>query len=89
MRPVTSFADYFVICSGANQRQIQAIADEVERALKANDERPNSVEGYTNAEWVLMDYGDMVVHVFTETARSYYDLDRLWRDATELPVPAQ
>ncbi len=89
MRPVTSFADYFVICSGANQRQIQAIADEVERALKANDERPNSVEGYTNAEWVLMDYGDMVVHVFTETARSYYDLDRLWRDATELPIPVE
>lgn len=89
MRPVTSFADYFVICSGANQRQIKAISDEVERMLKANGERPNSVEGYTNAEWVLMDYGDMVVHIFTETARSYYDLDRLWRDAPELPVPAQ
>jgi ribosome-associated protein len=89
LRPVTSFADFFVICSGGNQRQIQAIADEVERSLKAAGERPNSVEGYTNAEWVLMDYGDMVVHVFTESARSYYDLDRLWRDAPELPLPVE
>jgi ribosome-associated protein len=89
LRPVTSFADYFVICSGSNQRQIQAISDEVERTLKASGERPNSVEGYANAEWVLMDYGDLVVHVFTDGARSYYDLDRLWRDAPELAVPAE
>jgi len=88
LRPVTTFADWFVLCSGANQRQIQAIADEVEKSLKAAGERPNSVEGYSNAEWVLMDYGDMVVHVFTESARAYYDLDRLWRDAPELALPA-
>lgn len=77
-----------MLCSGANQRQIQAIADEVEKSLKAVGERPNSVEGYSNAEWVLMDYGDMVIHVFTESARAYYDLDRLWRDAPELALPA-
>ncbi len=88
LRPVTSFADYFVLCNGANQRQIQAIADEVKKSLKAVGERPNSEEGYANAEWVLLDYGDMVVHIFTDTARSYYDLDRLWRDAPELALPA-
>jgi ribosome-associated protein len=88
LKPVTSFADYFVLCNGANQRQIQAITDEVMRVLKEKGERPNSVEGYDNAEWVLVDYGDMVIHVFSEQARGYYDLDRLWRDAPEMTVPA-
>jgi ribosome-associated protein len=82
LRPVTSFADFFVICNGANQRQIQTISDDVERVLKAHGERPNSIEGYANAEWILMDYGDLVVHIFSEQSRVYYDLDRLWRDAT-------
>ena len=76
-----------MLCSGANQRQIQAIADEVEKSLKQVGERPNSVEGYSNAEWVLMDYGDLLVHIFQPQARSYYDLDRLWRDAIELAIP--
>jgi len=70
-----------VICSGANSRQIQAIADEVEQRLKNQGEYPTSIEGYENAEWVLVDYGDFVVHIFSEKARTYYDLERLWRDA--------
>lgn len=88
LKPVTSFADYFVLCNGANQRQIQAITDEIVRVLRDKGERPNSIEGYDNAEWVLVDYGDMVVHVFSEQSRTYYDLDRLWRDAPEVTVPA-
>ena len=81
LRDVTSFADFFVIASGANARQIQAIADEVEVQLKKLGEYPLSVEGYQNAEWVLLDYGDYLIHIFTEKARQYYDLERLWRDA--------
>jgi ribosome-associated protein len=88
LRPVTTFADTFVICSGTNSRQIQAIADEIERQLKQElGERPNSVEGYQNSEWVLLDYGDFVIHVFSEKARSFYDLERLWRDAHEIRIP--
>ncbi len=84
VREATSFADYFVIASGANQRQIQAIADEIGMKLKDAGERPNSVEGYSNAEWVLMDYGDLVIHVFSLKSRVYYDLERLWRDARKV-----
>ena len=69
------------VCSAANARQAQAIADEVERELKTENEFPLSVEGYSNADWILMDYGDFVVNIFTEKARAYYDLERLWRDA--------
>jgi ribosome-associated protein len=77
---VTSFTDFFVVCSGANARQIQAIADEVTHHIKKAGELPLSVEGYENAEWVLVDYGDFVVNIFSEKARAYYDLERLWRD---------
>ncbi len=81
LRDISSFADFFVICSGSNSRQIQAIADEIQMRLKMLGEHANSIEGYTNAEWVLMDYGDYLIHVFSEKARAYYDLERLWRDA--------
>lgn len=87
LRPVTTFADYFVICSGANPRQIQTIADEVEARLKDVGERPKSIEGYSNAEWILMDYGDYIVNIFSQAARRYYDLERLWRDAPEVTPP--
>jgi ribosome-associated protein len=80
LREITTFADFFLIASGSNARQIQAIADEVETQLKELGEYPHSVEGYQNAEWVLMDYGDYLIHIFTEKARQYYDLERLWRD---------
>jgi ribosome-associated protein len=87
LRPVTSFADFFVIASGSNQRQVQAIADEVLRRMKQMGEQPTSLEGFENGEWVLADFGDVVVHIFASSARSYYDLDRLWRDAVEVTIP--
>jgi ribosome-associated protein len=79
-----AFTDYFVICSGTNPRQIQAIADEVELRLKKAGLYPSHVEGYRQAEWVLLDYVDFVVHVFAENARRYYELERLWKSAKRL-----
>jgi len=79
-----AFTDYFVLCSGTNPRQIQAIADEVELRLKGAGLRPTHVEGYNQAEWVLIDYVDFVVHVFSEKARKFYDLERLWKTAKHL-----
>jgi ribosome-associated protein len=79
-----AFTDYFLVCSGTNPRQIQAIADEVEERLKRAGLRPTHVEGYKQAEWVLIDYVDFVVHVFSEKARRYYDLERLWKSARRL-----
>lgn len=88
LREVTSFTDYFIICNGGNQRQIQAISDAVGEELAKRGEQPNSIEGYDNAEWVLSDYGDFIVHVLSDHARSFYDLERLWRHAREVPIPA-
>ena len=86
---ITSFADFFVICTGANARQIQAIADEVGLQLKQQaGELPISVEGYNQAEWVLADYGDLLIHIFSPKAREYYSLERLWRSAKQLEIPA-
>jgi len=79
-----AFTDYFVICSGTNPRQIQAIADDVQKQMAEAGQRPNSVEGYTQAEWVLLDYVDFVLHVFSERARKFYDLERLWKSARKL-----
>jgi ribosome-associated protein len=79
-----AFTDYFVLCSGTNPRQIQAIADEVEMRLKGAGLRPAHVEGYNQAEWVLIDYVDFVVHVFSQKARKFYDLERLWKTARRL-----
>ena len=87
---ITAFADYFVICNGSNQRQIQAISDEIGIQLKQRaHELPKSVEGYNQAEWVLADYGDLLIHIFTPKAREYYDLERLWRSAKHLQVPPE
>jgi len=79
-----AFTDYFVVCSGTNPRQIQAIADEVELRLKQDGLYPAHIEGYRQAEWVLLDYVDFVVHVFAEKARRYYELERLWKSAKRL-----
>jgi ribosome-associated protein len=79
-----AFTDYFVLCSGTNPRQVQAIADEVELRLKAAGLRPAQVEGYRQAEWILVDYVDFVVHVFSDKARKFYDLERLWKTARRL-----
>jgi len=86
---ITSFTDYFVICTGNNQRQIQAIADEVQMQLKNAGERPLSVEGYDQAEWVLADYGDFLVHIFSPKSREYYSLERLWKSAKEIEIPPE
>jgi len=79
-----AFTDYFVVCSGTNPRQIQAICDEVEERLEKTGLRAAHIEGYTQAEWVLLDYVDFVVHVFSEHARKYYDLERLWKSAKRM-----
>jgi len=81
-----AFTDYFVVCSGTNPRQIQAISDEVEERLKKAGMRPTHVEGYKQAEWVLLDYVDFVVHVFSEKSRRFYDLERLWKSAKRLAL---
>jgi ribosome-associated protein len=85
---ITSFTDYFVLCTGANQRQIQAISDAIGQELKQQGEFPISVEGYKDGEWVLVDYGDFVIHIFSPRARTYYDLERLWRNAKSVAIPA-
>ena len=79
-----AFTDFFVICSGANARQIQTIADAVDQRLEALGLRVAHSEGYKQAEWVLLDYVDFVVHIFSEKARQFYDLERLWKSAKRL-----
>jgi len=84
---ITAFADYFVISTGANARNVQAIADEVGLRLKQCGELPFSVEGYNQAEWILADYGNFLVHIFSPKSRAYYDLERLWRNAKTVEIP--
>lgn len=89
LRDIASFTEFFVIASGTNQRQVQAIADEINEQLKKQlGSRPVRIEGYNSAEWVLLDYGDFIVHVFNGEARDFYDLARLWRDARKVELPA-
>ena len=83
---IASFANWFLICTGDSSRQIQAISDEIEMRLKEYGIRPDHIEGYRNAEWVVMDYSDLVVHIFSKTARTYYNLERLWRDAVPVEL---
>jgi ribosome-associated protein len=87
LKKAGAFTDYFVICSASNPRQVQAIADAVETALKAQKQRPSLVEGYARAEWILLDYFDFVVHIFSKHARDFYGLDRLWGSATRIEYP--
>ena len=86
LRGLASFTDYFLIATGGSHRQLETIADEIEAKLKAEKRKPSHVEGYRRGDWILMDYVDFVVHVFTPTSRSYYDLERLWGDAKRLAV---
>lgn len=81
------YADFLVLMTGRSDRQVQALAQGIEEALRAKGRRPLSVEGLPHASWVLMDFGDVVVHVFQDDARSSYDLDGLWMDARRIPVP--
>jgi ribosome-associated protein len=84
LEKVTDFTDYFLICSGSSERQVQAIADAVQERLRERRVRPLHVEGYNRAQWVLIDYGDLVVHIFQEEPRRHYALERLWGDAPEV-----
>jgi ribosome-associated protein len=88
LREVASFTDFFVITTGANERQVQAISDEVYETLKRSGSPAARVEGYKTAEWILLDYGDFIVHVFEQKARQFYDLERLWREAKKVELPA-
>lgn len=88
LRSIASFTEFFIIASGSNQRQVQAIADEINEQLKKQlGTRAVRIEGYTTGEWVLLDYGDFVVHIFNGEAREFYDLARLWLDARKVEIP--
>jgi ribosome-associated protein len=86
LRQTPAFTDYFVLCSGQNTRQVKAIADAIEEALRAAKVRPAHIEGYDRAEWILMDYFSFIVHVFTPQTRAFYSLERLWGDAERVEV---
>jgi ribosome-associated protein len=86
LRHTPAFTDFFLVCSGQNQRQVHAIADAVEETLKSAKIRPSHVEGYDRAEWVLMDYFTFIVHIFTPQMRAFYSLERLWGDAERIAV---
>ncbi len=81
---IASFASYFLFCTGDSSRQMQAIADEIEKQLKIAGMHSSHIEGYQNSEWILMDYFDLVIHIFSKEARAFYDLERLWRDGKKL-----
>lgn len=84
---LTSVADYFLVCTGRSDTQVQAIARCIEENLDRQGIRPLSVEGYTNAQWVLIDYGDLVIHIFNKPVRTFYDLERLWSHAPRPALP--
>ncbi len=83
---ISILADYFVIAGGNNDNQVKALADNVEEELYKNQIEPKQIEGYDNANWVLMDYRDVIVHIFNEDERLFFDLERVWSDATEVNV---
>ncbi|MDI6801017.1 MAG: ribosome silencing factor [Thermodesulfovibrionales bacterium] len=83
---LTVIADYFVICSGESTTQVKAIVENIEKTLKAQGVKTQNIEGLSFAKWVLMDYGDMIVHVFEDETRAYYELEKLWLDAPRIPL---
>jgi ribosome-associated protein len=89
VRDLTSIADYFIICSGRSDRQVQSISQGIEEKLREQGVSAASIEGYTRGQWVLMDFSDVIVHIFYQPVREFYDLEGLWADAprVELPEP--
>ncbi len=87
LKGVCSFTDFFVICTGTSTRHTQAICDAIREQLGKSGVSPTHVEGYNRAEWILVDYLNFVVHIFSGQARHFYDLERLWKNAKRLPVP--
>jgi ribosome-associated protein len=88
VRELSSIADVFIICSGRSNRQVSAIAEHIERELRRHKIKPLSVEGTAEGHWVLMDYGHVIIHVFFDPVREFYDLEGLWSDARRIPIPA-
>ncbi len=86
LRGIASFTDFFLICSGTSAPQNQAIANEIEKQLKDLGRIPTHIEGYSRAEWILMDYSDLVVHIFSPSSRHFYSLERLWREAPQFEI---
>jgi ribosome-associated protein len=84
LEKVSDFTDFFLICSGTSERQVQAIADAVQERMREGQVRPLHVEGFNRGQWVLLDYGDFVVHIFQEEPRRFYSLERLWGDAPDV-----
>jgi ribosome-associated protein len=89
LRELSGFTDFFVICSGTSDRQLQSIADGIEFHLRSAGLEALSTEGYAEGRWILMDFGDVVVHIFLEALREYYDLESLWSDAPRVKVPSE
>jgi ribosome-associated protein len=87
MRKIPSFTDFFLLCTSQNQRQMRAIAEAIEKALLEEGVRPAHIEGTESSEWILLDYFDFVVHIFTAPQRRFYGLDRLWGNAERIVVP--
>jgi ribosome-associated protein len=87
LKQLSSFADYFIICSGTSDRQIRAVAAAIQENLKKAEILPLGIEGETAGSWILLDYDDVVIHVFLETVRTFYDLERLWSEAPRMAVP--
>lgn len=83
---ISSFADYFIIAAGSNKKQIQTIADNIEEKLGKLGKEPKGIEGYPEASWVLMDYGEIIVHIFSAEERLFYDLERIWKDGKEIDL---
>lgn len=83
---ISEITDYFVICSGSNQNQVQAISDNVEEELAKKDIKGKKIEGFKNAEWILMDYSDFVIHIFSDEQREFYGLEKIWSDAKRVEV---
>ena len=87
VKEISAFADYFIICSGTSDRQVRAIAAAIQENLKRADILPLGIEGEAAGQWVLMDYDDVIIHIFLEPVRNFYDLERLWSDALRMDVP--
>jgi len=89
VRGISSFADYFVLCDGSSDRQVQAIAGSVQERMKKSGILPLGVEGESSGKWILLDYADVIVHIFYEPIREFYDLERLWADVPRMVIPEE
>jgi ribosome-associated protein len=87
VKEISAFADYFIICSGTSDRQVRAITESIQERLKMAGILPLGIEGEASGQWILMDYGDVIIHVFLENIRNFYDMERLWSEAPRMDIP--